>query len=303
MQSLATSGVRFTQPNSLADGLNKFRENKNGTNGRIFVNLAKDLRYLQLCVADRRGPSSRIQVIAQDKTSSEDGRDIGIQGDSVNLPEVQCIQGDSVSLPEDQGPMVTVKFVLEKKCKFGQQFHVVGDAPQFGSWNPKAAVPLEWSEGDTWTTEVDVPVGKQIEYKFILIGKRGELLWQPGSNRVFETSGSVASVVVSSEWDLDEKIVSEAGNEKEACEATEMEITEQGIGNENSAATLVEGIFLDVISGLDAGQTGNVSSDPPNGVLGSSVKQTEGNTQRKDSAIDLSGPPNTPGCRTERNEE
>lgn len=290
MQSLATCGVRLTQPNSLVDGLDKFRENKSGINGRIFVNLAKDLRYLPLCVAERRGPFSRIQVIAQDKTSSEDGRDIGIQG-------------DSVSLPEDQGPTVTVKFVLEEKCKFGQQFHVVGDAPQFGSWNPKAAVPLDWSEGDIWTTEVDVPVGKQIEYKFILIGKRGELLWQPGSNRVFETSASVASVVVSSEWDLDEETVSEVGKEKEPCEATEMEITEQGNGSENSAATLVEGIFSNVISGIDAVQTGNVSSDPPNGVLGSSVKQTEGNTQRKDSAIDLSGPPNTPGCRTERNEE
>jgi len=150
---------------------------------------------------------------------------------------------------------------------------------------------------------VDVPVGKQIEYKFILIGKRGELLWQPGPNQAFETSGSVASVVVSSKWELDEKIASEAGNEKEVCEATEMEITEQGIGNENSVATLVEEIFSNVISGVDAEQTENVSSDPPNGVFGSPVKQTEDNTQRKDSDVDLSGPPDAPGCKTERNEE
>lgn len=306
MQSLATCGVRFTQPNSLADGLDKFGANKNGINGRTFVNLSKDLRCLPFCVAERRGPSSRIKVFAQDKTSSEDGREIGIQDDSDKTSSKDGreigIQDDLVSLHKDQGPTVTVKFVLEKKCKFGQQFHVVGDAPQFGSWNPKAAVPLEWSEGDIWTKEVDVPVGKQIEYKFILIGKRGELLWQPGPNRAFEASGHVASVVVSSEWELDE-ILSEAGNEKEVCEATEMEITGQGIGNENSAATLVEGIFSDVISGLDAVQTGNVISDPPNGALGSSAKQTEDNTQRKGSVIDLSGPPDAPGLRTERNEE
>lgn len=306
MQSLATCGVRFTQPNSLADGLDKFGANKNGINGRTFVNLSKDLRCLPFCVAERRGPSSRIKVFAQDKTSSEDGREIGIQDDSdkTNSEDGRKIgiQDDLVSLHKDQGPTVTVKFVLEKKCKFGQQFHVVGDAPQFGSWNPKAAVPLEWSEGDIWTKEVDVPVGKQIEYKFILIGKRGELLWQPGPNRAFEASGHVASVVVSSEWELDE-ILSEAGNEKEVCEATEMEITGQGIGNENSAATLVEGIFSDVISGLDAVQTGNVISDPPNGALGSSAKQTEDNTQKKGSVIDLSGPPDAPGLRTERNEE
>jgi len=290
MQSLATCGVRFPQPNSLADGLDRFGANTNGKSGRVFVNLAKDLRYLPSCVAERRGPFSRIKVFAQEKINSEDGREVSIQS-------------DSVSLHKDQGPMVTVKFVLEKKCKFGQQFHVVGDAPQFGSWDPKAAVPLEWSEGDLWTKDVDVPVGKQIEYKFILIGKRGELLWQPGPNQAFETSGSVASVVVSSKWELDEKIASEAGNEKEVCEATEMEITEQGIGNENSVATLVEEIFSDVISGVDAEQTENVSSDPPNGVFGSPVKQTEDNTQRKDSDVDLSGPPDAPGCKTERNEE
>jgi len=296
MQSLATCGARFTQLNSLANGLDKFGANKNGLNSRIFVNLAKDSRCLPLCVAERRGPSSRIKVFAQDKTSSEDGREIGMQG-------------DSVSLNIDQGPAVTVKFVLKQKCKFGQQFHVVGDAPQFGSWNPKTAVPLEWSEGDIWTTEVDVPVGKQIEYKFILVGKRGEVLWQPGPNRAFETSGSVASVEVSSEWELDEKIASEVGNEKEVCEATETEETGQGIGNDNSAAALVEGIFSNVVSGVDAGQgifsnvvsgvdagqTVNVSSDLPNGVLGSSPKETEDNTQRQGSAIDLSGPPEEPG--------
>lgn len=290
MQSLATCGARFTQPNSLADGLDKFRANTNGINGRVFVNLAKVSRCLPLCVAERRGPSSRIKVFAQDKTSSEDGREIGIQG-------------DSVSLHIDQGPAVTVKFVLKRQCKFGQQFHVVGDAPQFGLWNPKAAIPLLWSEGDIWTTEVDVPVGKQIEYKFILIGKRGEVLWQPGPNRAFETSGSVASVEVSSEWELDEKIASEVGNEKEVCEATETEKTEQVIGSDNSAATLVEEIFSNVVSIVDAGKTVNASSDPPNGVLGSSPKQTEDNTQRKGSAIDLSGPPEEPGYRTERNEE
>ncbi|GLJ22909.1 hypothetical protein SUGI_0432150 [Cryptomeria japonica] len=52
-------------------------------------------------------------------------------------------------------PLVKVKFVLQKKYKFGQQFAVVGDDPQFGTWNPKEALPLEWSKGDVWTIEVN----------------------------------------------------------------------------------------------------------------------------------------------------
>jgi len=126
MQSLATCGVRFPQPNSLADGLDRFGANTNGKSGRVFVNLAKDLRYLPSCVAERRGPFSRIKVFAQEKINSEDGREVSIQS-------------DSVSLHKDQGPMVTVKFVLEKKMQIWPAISCCWGCPTIWIMGPKGS--------------------------------------------------------------------------------------------------------------------------------------------------------------------
>nr|CAD1835425.1 unnamed protein product [Ananas comosus var. bracteatus] len=47
-----------------------------------------------------------------------------------------------------------VKFVLHKECLFGQRFLLVGDDPNISSWDPSKAIPLEWSDGHVWTTEL-----------------------------------------------------------------------------------------------------------------------------------------------------
>ncbi|XP_020080330.1 uncharacterized protein LOC109703995 [Ananas comosus] len=56
-----------------------------------------------------------------------------------------------------------VKFVLHKECLFGQWFLLVGDDRNIGSWNQSKAIPLEWSDGHVWTTEliqsIDFAVG------------------------------------------------------------------------------------------------------------------------------------------------
>lgn len=49
---------------------------------------------------------------------------------------------------------VRVKFQLQRACSFGQQFHIVGDDPMFGLWEPSDAVPLTWSDDHIWTAEL-----------------------------------------------------------------------------------------------------------------------------------------------------
>lgn len=46
---------------------------------------------------------------------------------------------------------VRVKFQLEEECQFGDRFHIVGDDPVLGSWNPTEAIPFNWSEGHIWS--------------------------------------------------------------------------------------------------------------------------------------------------------
>ena len=59
----------------------------------------------------------------------------------------------SCLLPPVLGSTVRVRFVLKEQCTFGHSFHLVGDDPALGLWEPANAVPLDWSEGHDWTVE------------------------------------------------------------------------------------------------------------------------------------------------------
>ncbi|KAG6697624.1 hypothetical protein I3842_09G210400 [Carya illinoinensis] len=110
-----------------------------------------------------------------------------------------------------QAKTVHVRFQLQKGCKFGEQFLVVGDDPMFGLWDPARAIPLNWSDGHTWTVELDIPAGKAVKFKFILKEITGNIVWQPGPDRIFQTWETENTVTVCEDWDNAEfqKIIEE----------------------------------------------------------------------------------------------
>ncbi|KAJ8753913.1 hypothetical protein K2173_000167 [Erythroxylum novogranatense] len=111
---------------------------------------------------------------------------------------------------EEQGQVtyesktVHVKFMLQKKCLFGEQFLIVGDDPMLGLWDPLSAIPMEWSDGHFWTVELDIPTGKAVQFKFILKGITGNVLWQPGPDRVLQTWETKYNIVVLEDWEAAE---------------------------------------------------------------------------------------------------
>ncbi|KAJ8483653.1 hypothetical protein OPV22_016138 [Ensete ventricosum] len=116
-------------------------------------------------------------------------------------PEVDKLTLDPYVEKADRSKTVHVRFVLQKMCSFGQQFLLVGDDPMFGMWDPEKAVPLEWSSGHEWTAELDLPVGKQIQFKFILKSFSGEVKWQPGPDRCLQAWETSNTIVVSEDWE------------------------------------------------------------------------------------------------------
>ncbi|XP_077215358.1 uncharacterized protein LOC143849936 isoform X2 [Tasmannia lanceolata] len=96
---------------------------------------------------------------------------------------------------------VHVKFKLQKACVFGQQFLLVGEDPIFGLWDPLKAIPLDWSEGHVWALELDIPVGKTIQFKFILKGIRGEIEWQPGPDRILQPWETKNTIIIFEDWE------------------------------------------------------------------------------------------------------
>ncbi|KAL6012592.1 hypothetical protein ACLOJK_003081 [Asimina triloba] len=83
---------------------------------------------------------------------------------------------------------------------FGSQPEAERDDPIFGLWNPSDAIPLNWSEGHVWSIELDLPVARTIQYKFILRCNNGEIKWQPGPDRILKTWETKNTVVISEDW-------------------------------------------------------------------------------------------------------
>ncbi|KAK6943519.1 Carbohydrate binding module family 20 [Dillenia turbinata] len=121
---------------------------------------------------------------------------------SSSLSEVALEDEKTATLEEPcQLKTANVKFQLRKKCMFGEQFLVVGDDPVLGLWDPEGAIPLEWSDGHLWTLELDIPTEKSIQYKFILKGVTGKILWQPGPDRVLQTWETNNTICVTEDWE------------------------------------------------------------------------------------------------------
>ncbi|KAL6998549.1 hypothetical protein U1Q18_008677 [Sarracenia purpurea var. burkii] len=85
-----------------------------------------------------------------------------------------------------------------------------------GSWDPSRSIPLDWSDGNIWTLELDVPIGKSIQFKFILKGSTGNILWQPGPDRILQTRETKNTILVSEDWDNPElqMLIEEEPNSK-----------------------------------------------------------------------------------------
>ena len=46
-----------------------------------------------------------------------------------------------------------------------------------------------------------MPIGKSIQFKFILKGNAGKILWQPGPDRVFKTWETKNTIIVCEDWE------------------------------------------------------------------------------------------------------
>ncbi|KAI3886572.1 hypothetical protein MKX03_005491 [Papaver bracteatum] len=97
--------------------------------------------------------------------------------------------------------IVQVKFQLVKDCLCGQDILVVGDDPIIGVWDPSNAIPLEWSDGHLWSVQLDIPINKSIQFKFILKKPTGEVIWQPGPDRILKTWETDKTIVSYEDWD------------------------------------------------------------------------------------------------------
>jgi len=84
---------------------------------------------------------------------------------------------------------------VEAGTQPGDTLMVVGSDPALGSWDPFAGVPMNGEMWPSWTTRASLRAGARVEWKLVLIRGNGEVVWEPGGNRVLDVPGSGAATV------------------------------------------------------------------------------------------------------------
>jgi len=100
-----------------------------------------------------------------------------------------------------QRRMAKVQFWIQFHVEFGQSICLVGSSAELGKWILSDGVPLTWSEGDMWSTMVEIPAGSVVEYKYVVVGPGGHAAaWQQGNNSVLALRHVDDAIEVFDNW-------------------------------------------------------------------------------------------------------
>lgn len=121
---------------------------------------------------------------------------------SVSLPARRSIirrfKEDVAEAPTSE--KVKVSFKVPHHVEFGENICVVGAHDTLGSWDVGSSVPLNWSEGDVWTAQLELPLDTgAVEYKYIIKSEQ-KIKWMPCNNLVLEVPGAIAEVSIEDNW-------------------------------------------------------------------------------------------------------
>ncbi|WP_158057182.1 alpha-amylase family glycosyl hydrolase [Halorussus halophilus] len=93
------------------------------------------------------------------------------------------------------GDQVSVRFVVnDATTETGENVYVVGNVHELGNWDTARAVGPFFNqvvhEYPNWYYDVNLPAGRDIEFKFIKKDGSGNVTWESGSNRTYTTPSS-----------------------------------------------------------------------------------------------------------------
>ena len=56
---------------------------------------------------------------------------------------------------------------LDAQVNYGESVKLVGSSPELGDWDVDRAPELSWTEGDVWTTSVELAPGSDVHFKVL----------------------------------------------------------------------------------------------------------------------------------------
>ena len=82
-----------------------------------------------------------------------------------------------------------LSFKIDYQTTWGQVLYVAGSSKEFGEWNPSKALIMTNNDHSEWQLECKIPLGKRLEYKYLLKDENGIVIWESGKNRLLDTTG------------------------------------------------------------------------------------------------------------------
>ncbi|MBM7542330.1 alpha-amylase family glycosyl hydrolase [Amphibacillus cookii] len=88
--------------------------------------------------------------------------------------------------------LIPVRFIVEEAVTdYGTSVYLVGNTQELGNWDPDKAIGPFFNQiiaqYPTWYYDISVPADSTLEYKFIKKDALGNVVWESGTNRSYET--------------------------------------------------------------------------------------------------------------------
>jgi len=92
---------------------------------------------------------------------------------------------------EEREPPSAIKLAVNFRSRAGQDLFVAGSIPELGSWDPAAAVPMQYKDENTWELVHPLKAASSIkgfqrfEYKF-MVKEKGAVRWEADPNHDYD---------------------------------------------------------------------------------------------------------------------
>ncbi|PIA25745.1 hypothetical protein AQUCO_10800026v1 [Aquilegia coerulea] len=78
---------------------------------------------------------------------------------------------------------VLLRVTLNHQVKFGEHVAIFGSLKELGSWKKK--FNMNWTQ-DGWVCEIQSKGAESLEFKFVIVNKNNNMIWEGGNNRVLK---------------------------------------------------------------------------------------------------------------------
>ncbi|XP_073118655.1 phosphoglucan, water dikinase, chloroplastic [Henckelia pumila] len=99
-------------------------------------------------------------------------------------------------LKRSGGHKVKLKVRLDHQVEFGEHIAILGSTKELGCWTEM--VMMDWTENG-WVCDFELN-GEPLEYKFVIVGKDKDLIWENGGNRTLKLPER-GSFIIICKWD------------------------------------------------------------------------------------------------------